>query len=203
MGWVPLLRPEEAAKELDRRSVDRRFVGIRHSIHTEPNPDRMLLDPVQESLGLIVDRSLGFDVVAVLPRHLEHVATLAARHPKLRLVIDHLGQPPIKERGWESWRSLLRRAAAHPNVYAKLSGRNTAADPGTWSALDLQPYVDAALELFGPERLMCGGDWPVATLAGDYAKVWRETNAVLAGLAPAERQHVLGKTAADFYRLAL
>jgi L-fuconolactonase len=88
-------------------------------------------------------------------------------------------------------------------VYAKLSGLNTAADWQTWGAADLQRYVDLALEVFGPQRLMYGGDWPVATLAGDYAKVWRETGAVLAGLDPADRDRVLGGTAAEFYQLAL
>jgi L-fuconolactonase len=42
-------------------------------------------------------------VVAVLPRHLEHVPVLAARYPDLRLVIDHLAKPPIKDKGWEPW----------------------------------------------------------------------------------------------------
>lgn len=203
VGWIPLERPEEAAAELDRRCADRRFVGVRHLIHTEADPDWVLRPAVQDNLALLAERGLTFDVVAVLPRHLEHVATLAERHPSLRLVIDHLAKPPIRERGWEPWASQLRSAAAHPNVYAKLSGLNTAAEPETWTAKDLQLYVDFALELFGPQRLMFGGDWPVATLAGDYAKVWHETNAALAGLSQDERDRVLGGTAVDFYRLAL
>ncbi len=98
---------------------------------------------------------------------------------------------------------MLRRAAACPNVHAKLSGLNTAAQRESWTATELQPYVDLALELFGPRRLMFGGDWPVATLAGDYAKVWRETTATLARLEAADRDRVRGGTAVEFYRLAL
>jgi L-fuconolactonase len=30
-------------------------------------------------------------------------------------------------------------------------------------------YIDRALELFGPERLMFGNDWRVAILRGSYA----------------------------------
>lgn len=203
VGWVPLDRPEAAAVALDRRSEDRRFVGVRHLIHTEADPDWLLGDAVQEGLGMLAERGLTFDVVAVLPRHLENVATLAERHPNLRLVIDHLAKPPIKERGWEPWSELLERAAAHSNVFAKISGLNTAADLQTWTAADLRPYVERALELFGPQRLMYGGDWPVATLAGDYAKVWSATKTVLCGLEDADRDRILGGTATEFYRLPL
>jgi L-fuconolactonase len=203
VGWVPLDRPDEAAAALDRRRADARFVGVRHLIHDEADPDWVVRDRVLEGLGHLAERGLTFDVVAVLPRHLEHVATLAERHPNLRLVIDHLAKPPIMDRGWEPWSGLLERAAAYPNVYAKISGLNTAADPASWTAADLQPYVDRALELFGPDRLMYGGDWPVAILAGDYAQVWRETNAVLSALTEVERARILGGTATEFYRLAL
>lgn len=203
VGWVPLERPDDAAAQLDQRCRDPRFVGVRHLIHNEPDPDWVIGEKVQDSLGLLAERQLAFDVVAVLPRHLEHVVTLAERHPSLRLVIDHLAKPPIAEGGWEPWATLLRRAAACPNVHAKLSGLNTAAQWQSWTAAELQPYVDLALELFGPRRLMFGGDWPVATLAGDYAKVWRETTATLARLEAADRDRVRGGTAVEFYRLAL
>lgn len=203
VGWVPLREPAEAATALGRYQVDRRFVGVRHLIHTEPDPDWLLDDAVQDGLALLAEQGLTFDVVAVSSRHLEHVSTIAERHPHLRLVIDHLAKPPIAERGWQPWSTLMGRAAAHPNVFAKISGLNTAADPQSWTARDLQPYIDHALEVFGAERLMFGGDWPVTTLAGDYAKVWQETNIALASLDDAARLRILGGTAIDFYRLQL
>jgi L-fuconolactonase len=86
-------------------------------------------------------------------------------------------------------------------VFAKLSGLNTAAVWSAWSAADLQPYVDWAVQVFGPERLMFGSDWPVATLAGDYQRVWAATTTLLQGLDGTARAWVLGGTAARFYRL--
>ncbi|MCW2863570.1 MAG: hypothetical protein JWP48_5278 [Actinoallomurus sp.] len=201
VGWVPLDRPDEAARALERYAAHPKFAGVRHLIHDDPDPDWVIQHSVIEGLGLLAAAGLPFDVVAVLPRHLEHVPVLAERVPGLRLVIDHLAKPPIREGGWEPWASLLARAAEHPDVYAKVSGMNTAADPATWTAQDLRPYVDHALEVFGPERLMFGGDWPVATLAGDYAKVWKETGALLRGLSQEDRDLVLGGTAARFYRI--
>jgi L-fuconolactonase len=202
VGWVPLTRPEEAADALDHYRADPRFVGVRHLIHNDPDPDWLLRDDVRDGLALLAERGLTYDVVAELPRHLEHVPVLAEQHPKLRMVVDHLAKPPIREKAWQPWADLLRRAAEHPTVYAKVSGLNTAADWDTWSADDLRPYVDYAIELFGPERLMYGGDWPISVLAGGYPKVWRETEALLAGLDVAERCRILGGTAVEFYRLS-
>ena len=175
VGWVPLDRPDEAAEALERYGGIRSSPGSGTSSTTIPTPTGCIQESVIEGLGLLAAAGLPFDVVAVLPRHLEHVPVLAERVPGLRMVIDHLAKPPIEERGWEPWASLIARAAEYPNVYAKVSGLNTAADAETWTAEDLRPYVEHAVEVFGPERLMFGGDWPVALLAGDYAKVWRET----------------------------
>ncbi|MBO0827493.1 MAG: amidohydrolase family protein [Streptosporangiales bacterium] len=200
VGWVPLERPDEAASAAVRFARDPVFTGVRHLIHDEPDPDWVVRDDVVGGLQVLVEHDLSFDLVA-LTRHLRHVPTLAERVPGLRMVIDHLAKPPIRERGWEPWASLLASAADCPGVYAKISGLNTAADPETWTADDLRPYVDHAIEVFGTDRLMFGSDWPVATLAGDYAKVWAETNALLAGLSADERAAVLGGNAARFYRI--
>ena len=72
-----------------------------------------------------------------------------------------------------------------------------------WTAVDVAPYFDRALELFGPDRLMFGSDWPVANLRGGYSKVWRETNRTLARLSRDERDLILGRTAIAFYRLPI
>ena len=203
VGWVPLLRPEEAAEALDRFKDHPKFKGVRHLIHDEPDPDWLLQDVVAEGLRVLADKGVTFDVVSVLPRHLEHVPTIAERVPELRMVIDHLSKPPIKERQWEPWSSLFARAAEYSNVYAKVSGLNTAAEPENWSSEDLKPYIDFAIERFGPERLMFGSDWPVATLAGDYQKVWEETNRAISDLDEKDREAVLGSTGATFYGLDL
>jgi predicted TIM-barrel fold metal-dependent hydrolase len=112
---------------------------------------------------------------------------LAQGIPDLRIVFDHLGKPPIVGRGFEPWGSLLARAARMPNVFAKMSGLDVDEDD-RWTAADIAPYVDHALELFGPDRLMFGSDWPVAILRGGYAKVWHETNVALARLSRDSRR---------------
>jgi L-fuconolactonase len=131
---------------------------------------------------------------------LEHVPLVAQCVPDLRIVIDHLGKPPVARKEFEPWSSLLARAAQMPNVFAKISGLD-ADGADYWTAVDIAPYIDRALELFGPERLMFGSDWPVANLRGGYSKVWRETNLALACLSRYERDRILGGTAIAFYDL--
>ena len=199
VGWVPLMAPGETAEAIERYRSHRRFVGVRHLIHDEPDPDWLVRGEVLESLGLLAGAGLTFDVVSVLPRHLEHVVTLAERHPGLRIVIDHLSKPRIRDHEWEPWATGLAAAAALPNVHAKISGLVTEADHERWTVEDLRPYVEYAVEVFGPERLMFGSDWPVALLAADYQTVWQVMSALLGGT---DTGQVLGGTATRFYGLA-
>ncbi|WP_113704558.1 amidohydrolase family protein [Nonomuraea lactucae] len=196
VGWVPLARPAEAAEALARYRRHPKFRGVRHLIHDEPDPDWVVQETVLESLGLLAEAGLAFDVVSLLPRHLDHVVTIAERHPTLKIVIDHLSKPRIKDREWEPWASQLTRAAAFPLVHAKVSGLVTEADQANWTVEDLRPYVEHAIQAFGPERLMAGSDWPVALLASDYQTVWRVTSALLGGT---DKARVLGETAGLFY----
>jgi L-fuconolactonase len=201
VGWVPLNKPNEAAKKLEEYTKNPLFKGVRHLIHEEKDPNWVVQDEVIEGLKLLASLGLTFDVVAVLPEHLRHVSTLAARIPNLKIVIDHLAKPPIKAKQMEPWASLIKEAAAYPNVYAKLSGLNTAADWESWSSADIKPFIDYAFDIFGADRLLFGSDWPVSNLAGDYTKVWVETNKALEGRSQAEIDAVLGGTATRFYGL--
>jgi len=203
VGWVPLDRPDEAGRKLEEFTQNPHFKGVRHLIHNEPDPDWVIQDAVVEGLRVLASFGLPFDVVAVYPAHLKHVPLLGERVPDLRMVIDHLAKPPIREKRRSGWWEQMQAAAQNPNVFGKVSGLNTAADPEHWSAEDLKPYIDDALSLFGAERLMFGSDWPVANLAGDYLKVWRETNRALAGCSPEEQAAIFGTTASRFYRLDL
>ena len=204
VGWLPIHDPAETARKLEEYRLSPYFKGVRHLIHDEPNPDWVVQKQVIEGLRILADSGLTFDVVAVFPDHLKHVPTLAERAPDLKLVIDHLAKPPLGDAERAVWREQMAAAAESPKVYAKLSGLNTAmADAENWTYEDLKPLVDAAIELFGVERLMFGSDWPVALLAGDYAKVWSETCKCLADLTAAERDAILGGTGNAFYQLGL
>ncbi len=201
VGYVPLEDPAATAAQLAQLAAMPLVVGVRNLIHDRPDPDFLLRDDVNQSLALVAEAGLSFDVVAVLPRHLEHVPVLAERHPELRLVIDHLARPPIGGSGSTLWRSLMARAAANPQVYAKVSGLYPGQDPARWSTASIRPYVEHALDCFGADRLMYGGDWPISVLAGGYLAVWDGLLPLFDELPPAERAALLGGTATEFYRI--
>ncbi len=204
VGWVPLYAHQLAEKALDRFMADPWFKGVRHLNHEEADPDWLVRPDVIEGLKILEERRLPYDVIAVYPLHLGHVPTLARACPDLRLIIDHLAKPPIAAGDYDAWKADLRAAAEYPNVHAKISGLNTAAEWATWTAADLVESIGYAIEVFGSERLLFGSDWPVAILAGDYAKVWSETNKALdeLGVTDVARADILGDNAAALYGIA-
>ncbi|MDH2394115.1 amidohydrolase family protein [Streptomyces sp. HNM0663] len=201
VAWAPLTDEQALGPVLDRYAADVRVVGLRHLMHDEPDPDWTVRADVLKGLAAAGRVGLAYDVVAVLPRHLEHVPALAEQFPTMNIVIDHLAKPPIAAGGWEPWAGLLAAAAEFPNVSAKISGLDTAADPDDYNAKALSRYVDHALQAFGPQRLMFGSDWPVSTLAGGYLAWWQTVLKLLDGLSPDERRAVLGGTARKVYNL--
>ena len=118
------------------------------------------------------------------------------------MVIDHLAKPPIGVSDGAEWRRLMSAAAENENVYAKVSGLYSATDDGSaWTTDLIRPFVDSALEMFGPRRLMYGGDWPISVLSGGYTRVWNGLRPLFDALDADARERVLGRTAAEFYSL--
>jgi L-fuconolactonase len=160
---------------------------------------RILSKPVQPALAAMRQAGLRFDAL-VQPRHLPALLTVAERHPGLPIVIDHGAKPDIARGVWHPWADDIARVARETPAFCKLSGLVTEAG-ARWSVDMLRRYVDHLLECFGTSRTMWGSDWPVVDLAGGYGR-WREAAlSLLSGLAPADRDAVLGTTAAAFYGL--
>lgn len=202
VGFAPLDDAEATATTLDAWAGDSLMVGVRNLIHNKPDPDWLLRPEVAAALSVLEDRGVTLDVVAVLPRHLELVPILSERHPRLRMVIDHLAKPPIGLGSEEPWLGLMAAAAENPLVHGKVSGLYSAtADIGAWSTEAVRPFFDHALDLFGPARLMYGGDWPISVLAGGYTRVWKGLRPLFDALGADDRERLLGRTAAEFYRL--
>jgi len=201
VGWLPLLDPDACAAALTTSGGHPSMVGVRHLVHTEPDPDWLVRPRVLESLGLLADAGLTLDVPAEYPLHLDHVATVADAVPSLTVVVDHLGKPPIDGGDIDDWATTLRRVAQRANVVAKVSGLNTAATPGAWTADDLRPCVEVAIEAFGTDRLMFGSDWPVLLANGDHAEVLDATYHILECVSDDERAAILGDNAIAIYGL--
>lgn len=201
VGHVPLERPEIAAAQLAAWHDEPLLVGVRNLIHDRADADHLIRPEVDEGLGLLAAAGIPFDLVSVLPRHLEILPSVLERHPDLKVVIDHLSKPPVGEASLEPWWSLIGEVATHPQVFAKVSGLYPGDDPLAWTVDDLRPVVERAYEVFGPDRLMYGGDWPVSLLAGGYTRVWEALSSLFAEWSQADREAVLHGTATRFYAL--
>ena len=199
VGWVDLASPDCERQLLEVRDHPR-FVGVRHVTHDEPDDDFIVRPDVLRGLGVLQKHSVPFDLL-FFAKHLHHATTLAEQFPDLPMVIDHLAKPRIKDHATEGWLDHVQAAARYQNVYCKLSGMVTEADWANWTAADLKPYVQAALDAFGPHRLMFGSDWPVCTLAGDYGRVLQALADALGPLGSSEQEMIFGGTAARFYNL--
>ncbi|RZJ97045.1 MAG: amidohydrolase [Brevundimonas sp.] len=193
VGWVDVTR-EDAADRI-AALAGRPLVGLRPMLQDRP-PEWILQADCDAAIGALIDHDLALDAL-VKPQHLGPLDRFARRWPELRIVLDHGGKPTIG-RDLGSWRDDVRRLADRPNLTCKLSGLLTeTSDDATPE--DLAAVVETLLDAFGPDRLMWGGDWPVLTLAGDYA----EWLTLCRNLIP-ERDHgaVFGQTAARVYTAA-
>ncbi|MEU6769761.1 amidohydrolase family protein [Streptomyces sp. NPDC046759] len=199
VGWTDLTRPDVADELARLRSLPggAALKGIRHQVQGEPDPEWLLRPDVRRGLTATADSGLVYDLV-VRPHQLPACVRAARSVPRLTCVLDHLGKPPVASGRLEPWATDLRALAALPNTYCKLSGMVTEADPVSWTVDDLRPYVETALEAFGPDRLMFGSDWPVCTPAATYGQV---LDATVRLLGPAERTQVLDTTATRVYDL--
>jgi L-fuconolactonase len=148
-------------------------IGVRHNLQGEPDGTAVSTAFVMGARE-VAQRGWTFDA-CVRASQLTDVARLAGAIPELQIVLDHLGKPEVGTADAPlapsaEWVRDLSEFARHPNTYGKLSGLPGEAH-GRWSAEQLVPFLDAAADAFGEERLMWGSDWPVSVIgpaeAGD------------------------------------
>ena len=216
VGWADLVAPdlEDRLAALRERPGGHRLVGVRTMLQAEPDPGHLDRADVRAGIAAVGAAGLPFDLV-VRPDQVAACARLAAALPGVRFVLDHLGKPPIAASATgrdgrpgdpaalDAWRRDLADLAGRPNVVAKLSGLVTEARWDTWTTADLRPAADHALDVFGPDRLMLGSDWPVCLLASGYGRWLAVAEELLAGLSADERAAVRGRTAVATYGLAV
>jgi L-fuconolactonase len=201
VGWVQLDDPDIASAQLDRFTADPAFRGVRHLLHDDPRDDFLALPAVRTSLGMLAERGLPYDVPDAWPRHLTATAELAGALPGLTVVLDHLGKPPHGKQDFPAWRDAFAAMAARPNTVAKVSGLQVRGEPFT--AAGIRPAWETALELFGPDRLLWGSDWPMTLLTAGYGGTWEVMAELFGELTEKEQGKILEGTAQRVYRLSV
>lgn len=200
VGWLPLLSPVTTAKFVEKYKKNAYFKGIRHLIHDESNPKWLLQAQVIESLEILADNRIPFDVVGVLPEHLECVSRIGEQIPHLQMVLDHLNHPRgiLTEKIMTDWRKAMQEVAQNPNVFAKISGLCTVASTKT----EMESAIAFALATFGVKRCLLGGDYPVSLQAKTYTDTWQTYQQILElALDKQERRALYWENAEFFYNL--
>lgn len=197
VGWVPLRSPV-IRDHMDRLKSSGRLSGVRHVVQDEPDPMFILRDDFNNGISALKDFNLTYDIL-VTEKHLPQTVAFVKKHENQPFVIDHIAKPDIKNHSFEHWSRYMAELASFPNVSCKLSGMVTEADWTMWTREDLKPYIDRMMELFGPQRLMFGSDWPVCLVAGGYEKWFSTLDSCLSELSEVERESIYSGNAAEFY----
>ncbi|MBB3447189.1 amidohydrolase [Rhizobium sp. BK379] len=200
-GAIVSCRPEEDgfAAYLERQKADPFVKGFRRVLHVVPD-DVSEASLFRENVRRLSGTGLTFDL-CTLPHQVGKVAALTDAAPDVQFVLDHCGNPDIKSNAFEPWSRGIIEIARRPNVVAKISGIVTNADPATWTAENLRPYIEHVISSFGWDRVVWGSDWPVCTLANGLSTWVAATQAVLSGTAETERSRLLHGNAQRLWTL--
>ncbi|MBO6719794.1 MAG: amidohydrolase family protein [Rhizobiaceae bacterium] len=198
VGWVNFAALD-AAERIARMAAHPKLEGLRPMIQDIADPEWMLSAELRPAYEALIAHGLVFDAL-VLPRHLDVLPRLLARHPDMRTVVDHSAKPAIAAGDFDDWAAGMSRIARESAAFCKLSGLVTEAGLD-WSVATLRPYAEHILEAFGPERVIWGSDWPVCTLAASYDAWVEATDELLSGCTASARAAILGGNAARLYRL--
>jgi L-fuconolactonase len=199
VGWVPLVSPT-VGDVLADLAGNRRLCGVRHVLQGESDPEFASRRDFNAGIAALRGVGLAYDIL-VYEGQLPMATALVDRHPDQVFVVDHAAKPRIRDGVLAPWRERIRELGRRPNVFCKLSGMVTEADPRAWTPASLEPYAGVVLESFGPSRVMFGSDWPVCLAACSYSRWLATVRERCAGLSAAERESVLGGTARRAYGL--
>lgn len=200
VGWVDL-RDENVDRTLEKYASDTKLKGWRHIVQGEEDHNFLLRPDFLRGVSYLEKYNYTYDIL-VFPHQLGAVLEFVQRFPHQKFVIDHIAKPYIKDGFYEGWAVMMEAIARHSNVSCKISGMITEADYDSWSAQQLQPYLDHVLKIFGSDRLLFGSDWPVCLVAGTYAEVKKTVTDFIAPLNETDQRKIMGENAMEFYQLS-
>ena len=195
IAHAPLEHGDAVRNELAALATHSLVKGIRRNLQDEADVNYCLQAGFISGVRALAEFDFSFDL-CIVHRQLPAVIEMVRRCPEVRFVLDHCGKPAIRSQLFESWAGQLKAMSAFPNVFCKISGLLTEADLASWKLSDLQPFIRHAIDCFGFDRVLFGGDWPVLTLAENYPR-WLETLLAAIPFATAAELGKLFKTNAE------
>jgi L-fuconolactonase len=164
-----------------------------------PDPHWILQPQLAPALEAIAAEGLMLDAL-ILSHQIAAITELAQRHPQLPIILDHGAKPPLgNANAMGRWAREMEELAAMPNVACKVSGLLTELTPqGTRD--DVARAIAVLFDLFGPQRLVWGSDWPVLTLVDSYKNWFDLARDAIAAKDETALPAVMGGNALRLYR---
>lgn len=203
VGWLKIDAPsaiEHLHKYLDLPGAEY-LKGIRDIAQDHPDSNYLAKPETISNVRKLGELGITYDLLTKIPE-LPAAIELVRACPDVQFVMDHISKPRIAKQEVEPWKTLMSELATFPNVLCKVSGLVTEANWNEWQVKDFKPYVDHVIEIFTPQRLMFGSDWPVANLGGTYAEIVELAEALTSGFSQSEGDYFWHKTAASAYDMA-
>lgn len=200
VAHAPLESGQAVRVNLEKLSARPLVKGVRRNLQGEQNPEFCQNPEFVNGIRLLANFGFTFDL-CLRHEQLRNATELARRVPQVTFILDHFGKPDLRGRQTEPWATDLKALAALPNVVCKISGITTEADWKNWQPEDLKFYFGWALECFGLDRVMFGGDWPVATLATSYERWLHTVQEFLSFANTADQIKVFQSNAERIYRV--
>ena len=198
VGWVDLESPK-TKETIDKLCESKFLKGVRPMIHDIENDEWMLQDNLNENINYLATKNLTFDAL-VRPQHLKHLIKFVQKFDFLPIVIDHIAKPQILNSKIDEWKKDMQTLSSFQNVFCKFSGILTEVGDD-YSKAKIEPYVDFILNLFSPNKIMWGSDWPVLTMAENYGNWFDLAMEYCKSFSESETNMIFSKTARNFYNI--
>ncbi len=198
VGWIDL-RSDTLEERLQHYRRYEKLVGFRHVLQSEP-ASYMLEPTFIEGVSKLSKYGFTYDLL-IYWHQFESAIEMVQQLPEVRIVLDHIGKPDIKDGRILKWAKGISRLAEMPNVFCKISGLATEAHWQYWKNSDFDAYLELTFQLFGPARCMYGSDWPVCTLATSYGEWIDYVRLYISKYSEAEQKAIMGGNCLQFYGL--
>ena len=192
---------DDFAKYITRFKGSPYVKGLRQVLHTPATPAGTCLGGAfVKGIRLLGELGLSFDL-CMRPGELPDAVKLIQACPGTRFILDHCGNAPVQTKDRSQWQRDIAAVAKCKNVVCKVSGIVASARPKKWTADDLAPIVNHTLEVFGSDRVMFGGDWPVCTLTATFRQWVEALRQIVRQRRAAEQRALFHDNAVRFHGL--
>ena len=201
---------DEFAAYVNRFKASPFVKGVRQVLHGGTKAGFCLEPAFVRGIRLLGEVGWSFDI-CLRPGDLGDGVKLVDLCPGTRFIVDHCGNADVqafgKARGDKApshepdvWRRNMEQFAKRANVICKISGIVAGVSPN-WTANDLSPIVTHCLDVFGPDRVVFGGDWPVCLRGATYRQWVLALREIVAPRPLAEQRKLWHDNAVRFYGL--